>query len=226
MEEPLNNGDLSDGHSKEDRPKAKDKEKDRRKSDKKPVGSLKSHWPIKATIITLFLSAFFSLVSEMTASTGNIIVTGLLLLFLVFCGVLFDGIGVAVAACALSPLLAMASKKVSGSKMAIRLVKNAEIVSNICNDVIGDCCGILSGTCTAIVAVKLISSFEDVNQKIITIAISAVVSAITVGGKAYLKNVAINNSKEFVMFTARVLSIFSRGDGKDKKEKKEKQPKK
>lgn len=179
----------------------------------------KSHWAIKATVITFFLSAFFSFVANMTESAGNIIVTVLLLIFLILGSIIFDGIGVAVAACEIAPLTAMASRKVKGSKMAIKLVNNADIVSNICNDVIGDIFGILSGACTVIIATKITLNMETVQQKIISIVISAVVSALIVGGKAFLKNYAIYKSKELVMMTARILSVFTREDRKDKKRK-------
>ncbi len=177
----------------------------------------KSHWAIKATVITFFLSAFFTFVANMTESAGNIIVTVLLLVFLILGSIIFDGIGVAVAACEIAPLTAMASKKVKGSKMAIRLVNNADIVSNICNDVIGDIFGILSGACTVIIATKVTLSLETLAQQIVSIVISAVVSALIVGGKAFLKNYAIYKSKELVMMTARILSVFTREEKKKKK---------
>lgn len=193
----------------EEKGSSKNAKQDKKQSEKKSVkkGGLKNHWAIKATVITFFLSAFFSLLSELTASAG-IIVTTLLLVFLIFCGVLFDGVGVSVAACELAPLMSMASKKVPGAKTAIKLVKNAEVVSNICNDVIGDCCGILSGACASAVVIKLMMILPGTYEKIIAIVMSAVVSALTVGGKAFLKNVAINNAKDFVMFTSKVISVF------------------
>lgn len=180
----------------------------------------RSHWAVKATVLTFFLSAFFSFIAEMTDSTGNIIVVILLLAFLILGSIIFDGIGVAVAACDIAPLTAMASKKVKGSKTAIKLVNNADIVSNICNDVIGDIFGILSGACTVVIAAKITIGMTTVRDKIITIVISAVVSAIIVGGKAFLKNYAIYKSKELVMMTARILSVFMREDKKRDRKKK------
>ncbi|MEG1613310.1 MAG: hypothetical protein RR357_03985 [Clostridia bacterium] len=184
------------------------------KVDKPKKSGLKSHWAIKATVITFFLSAFFSFIAQMTSTAGNIIVTILLLLFLISGSILFDGIGVAVASCELAPLTAMASKKVHGSKTAIRLVKNAEVVANICNDVIGDIFGILSGACTVVIVSKIVINAENQIVQLVTICVSAVVSALIVGGKAFLKNYAINKSKEFVMLTARVISVFTKENKK------------
>lgn len=197
------------------------KEKNSQRKNKKTKGK-KSHWAIKATVITFFMSAFFSFVAEMTETAGNIIVTVLLLLFLIVGSIVFDGIGVAAASCDVAPLTAMASKKIKGSKTAIKLVNNADIVSNVCNDVIGDIFGILSGACTVVIAAKITLDMPTVQGKILTIAISAIVSALIVGGKAALKNYAINKSKELVMMTAKIIAVFVPEDGDRKKKKRKK----
>ena len=197
------------------------KEKNSQRKNKKTKGK-KSHWAIKATVITFFMSAFFSFVAEMTETAGNIIVTVLLLLFLIVGSIVFDGIGVAAASCDVAPLTAMASKKIKGSKTAIKLVNNADIVSNGCNDVIGDIFGILSGACTVVIAAKITLDMPTVQGKILTIAISAIVSALIVGGKAALKNYAINKSKELVMMTAKIIAVFVPEDGDRKKKKRKK----
>ena len=61
-----------------------------------------------------------------------------------------------------------------------------------------------------------------VQGKILTIAISAIVSALIVGGKAALKNYAINKSKELVMMTAKIIAVFVPEDGDRKKKKRKK----
>ena len=197
------------------------KGKNSQRKNKKTKGK-KSHWAIKATVITFFMSAFFSFVAEMTETAGNIIVTVLLLLFLILGSIVFDGIGVAAASCDVAPLTAMARTKIKGSKTAIKLVNNADIVSNVCNDVIGDIFGILSGACTVVIAAKITLDMPTVQGKILTIAISAIVSALIVGGKAALKNYAINKSKELVMMTAKIIAVFVPEDGDRKKKKRKK----
>jgi hypothetical protein len=57
------------------------------------------------------------------------------------------------------------------------------------------------------------------------VAISGVVSALTIGGKAFLKNIAIKNSKEFIMFIARLIAVFNPDERRKKKKQKEKQKK-
>ena len=165
-------------------------------------------WTIKITIITLFLSFFVSFITEITSSKSNVIVSVLLLCLLIVIAIIFDAIGVAVTSCDPAPLLSMAARKVNGAAVAVKLVKNAEKVANICNDVVGDMAGIISGTCAAAIVLKFAA--DNPNMYIFNIIMSSVVSAVTVGGKAFFKSIAIKNSKEMVMFAGRVLGIFYR----------------
>lgn len=182
-------------------------------------------WAVKITVVTLFLSAFISLLSELTSSADNIIVTVVLLLFLITASVLFDGIGVAVTSCDITPIVSMASKKVYGAKTAMWLVKNNEKVANVCNDVIGDIFGIISGACGAAIVVKLMMVLDESWQRWLTIGMSSIISALTIGGKAFLKNIAISNSKEFVMFVARIIGVFHPEERRRKKKQAEKKRK-
>ncbi|MDE5602194.1 MAG: CNNM domain-containing protein [Clostridia bacterium] len=185
---------------------------------KKKVRKKHNIWWIKAAVISLVLAAFFSFLSDLTASAEHMVIIVLLLAFLIIASILFDAIGVAVTSCDITPIISMASRKVHGAKTAMWLVKNSGTVSSICNDVIGDIFGIISGACSAAIVVKIAASFDgDSIQRWLTIIISAVVSALTIGGKAFMKNVAISNSKEFVMFVARLLAIFNKDERKIRK---------
>ncbi|MDR2634528.1 MAG: Mg2+ and Co2+ transporter CorB [Clostridiales bacterium] len=175
----------------------------------------KEHWALKITLISFPLTVFVTFLSDL-AGSGNIVVIALLLLFLVLASVLFDGIGVAVTACDPAPLASMAARRVHGAKTALKLVKNAEKVANICNDVIGDIFGIVSGTCSLLIVLKILHFTSETYQQLLTIMISGIVGALTIGGKAYMKNVAISNSRNFVLFVARILAVFSREERKNK----------
>ena len=174
-------------------------------------------WWLKASVISFVLAGFFSFLSELTASAEQIVVIILLLAFLILASILFAAIGVAVTSCDVAPIASMASRKVYGAKTALWLVRNSGTVSSICNDVIGDIFGIISGACSAAVVVKIAIALGDEWQRWLTIIISAVVSALTIGGKAFMKNIAISNSKDFVMFVARIMSIFNKEERKIRK---------
>ena len=178
-------------------------------------------WAIKITIITFILACCVTFVTETASTKSNIVISILLLLFLIVVAILFDAIGVAAASCDPAPLLSMASRRVKGAVYAVKLVKNAEKVSNICNDVIGDMAGIISGICAATIVLKIVSSGEGLTEYslIISILMSSVVSAVTVGGKAFFKSIAMKNSKEMMLFAGRIIAVFAR-DKKTKKKKK------
>ena len=61
-----------------------------------------------------------------------------MLILVIALGILFDIIGVAVTVADEKEFHAMATKKVKGSKCAIKLIRNSAKVANICADVIGD----------------------------------------------------------------------------------------
>lgn len=198
--------------SKENQKGAEPAEGKRKKTKKK-----RNIWWLKVSVISFVLAGFFSFLSELTASAEQIVIIILLLAFLILASILFDSIGVAVTSCDVAPIASMASRKVYGAKTALWLVRNSGTVSSICNDVIGDIFGIISGACSAAVVVKIALSVGEEWQRWLTIIISAVVSALTIGGKAFMKNIAINNSKDFVMFVARIVSIFNRDERKIRK---------
>ena len=175
---------------------------------KKKPKKKRNTWWIKVTIISFVLAAFFSFLSELTADAEHIVVILLLLGFLILASILFDAIGVAVTSCDDAPIIAMSSRKIYGAKTAMWLVKNSSTVASICNDVIGDIFGIISGACAAAIVIKVAVDLSDTWQRWVAIGIAALVSALTIGGKAFMKNVAIKNSKEFVLFVARLLAVF------------------
>lgn len=163
-------------------------------------------WTIKITIITLCLAIVVSFITEITTSVSNVVVSILILCLLIVVAIVFDAIGVAATSCDIAPLLSMASRKVKGANIAVKLVKNASKVANICNDVVGDIAGIISGTCAAAIIIKF--AMDNPHMWLYSIVLSSAVSALTVGGKAFFKNIAIKNAKEMILFAARVVGVF------------------
>lgn len=165
-------------------------------------------WPIKIGILTLALALMFGVLSEVLLSDANIVITILVVVVLLAISIIFDIIGVAFACCSLEPILAMASRKVKGSKAAIALVRNGDKVSSVCSDIIGDICGILSGAAGASIALTIIADQTGAVAIIIASVVSAVISALTVFGKSMFKKLAISKSVPIVAFVGRVVSIF------------------
>ncbi|HZG55381.1 CNNM domain-containing protein [Paenibacillus sp.] len=168
-------------------------------------------WSIFISIITFVLASVFSVVS--TAMLQGVVwaAGALIVLFIVCIGILFDMMGIASASANERPFHAMAAEKVPGAKQSIFIVRNADRFSNFCNDVVGDICGIISGTASALVVVKMIGSAPEGEGWLTaaaTVVFSAVVSALTVGGKAVGKSFAIHYSIPIVLWIGRLFYLL------------------
>jgi len=100
----------------------------------------------------------------------------------------------------------MASKRIPGAKQALQLVRRAERVSSILNDVVGDIVGIISGSAGSVIAVYLVSL--GLKSAVASMLITAFTSAFMIGGKAYGKGIAIANSPKIVLAVGRLMAFF------------------
>lgn len=169
------------------------------------------YWALKIFIITLILTAGVSVAAESLMGNMPTVAAAFIIIFIISVGVVFDLIGIAFATCDVAPFVSMASKKIKKAKSAIRMLKNADIVSNICGDVVGDICGIVSGAAGAAVAVKAALS-GSMNQLTWAIIMSSIIAALTVAGKAAGKTIAIKHNKEIVSFVSSIAIVFVRED--------------
>ena len=163
-------------------------------------------WIALIFLLTVLISAVMSFVSSNLLEGAGLVLSFVILICIVLIGILFDIIGVAVTAADEAPFHAMASRKVPEATDALRLIRNANKVSSFCNDVIGDICGVISGAASATIAVKVLSG-KSANP-FVELLLSALVAALTVGGKAFGKTFAIHMSTPIVQTTARILTFF------------------
>ena len=166
-------------------------------------------WLITITILAFTISFVFSLVSEITLSNVNLILGILILITFIALGIVFDMVGVAVTSGTESPLNAMSSKKIKGAKKAVSFKKNADKVSSFCNDVIGDICGIISGS-AGVTITATISKTYNLDIFWVGLIITAIIASLTIGGKAVSKSIAMINSNKIVYLTAKVISVFEK----------------
>jgi hypothetical protein len=162
-------------------------------------------WIIGIIIWTFIISGAITLISETTLSKVNIYIAFIILVLIIIIGIGFDIIGVAVTAADETPFHSMASRKVHGARKAVNLIRNADKVSNFCNDVIGDVCGVVSGGTGAVIVAKIMASTSIKEGLVLTIVISAAIASLTVGGKAVGKNYAISQSNNIVYGVAWLL---------------------
>lgn len=162
-------------------------------------------WIVTVFVITFVLAIIFSFLSNAIAIKLNNYLLSLCLLLTISIGVFFDMIGTSTISARESTFHSLNSRRVRGASEAIIMIKNSDKVSSICNDIVGDVCGIISGSLGAFLAISL---GTEVNPTVISIVISSVISALTVGGKAIFKQVAIKHANEILMKVSKVLSVF------------------
>lgn len=162
-------------------------------------------WVVTIFFVTICISGIISLVSDEVMANSSLVVAFLILLAIIFLGIIFDIIGMAVATADERPFHSMAARKVPGAHEAIRLLRNAERVSSICNDVVGDICGVVSGSASATIAALILTNVEVGWPRGISLVMSALVAGLTVGGKAVGKTFAVNSCTQIVHLVGRVI---------------------
>ncbi|MDI6602263.1 MAG: hypothetical protein QME46_10895 [Thermoanaerobacteraceae bacterium] len=172
-------------------------------------------WVLYVCILSFILSILISSLSNLLLEDVTLVIAFFILLTIIFIGIIFDIIGVAVTSADEEPFHAMASDRVYGAKYAIRLIRNADMVSNFCNDVIGDICGVVSGVSMAIILTRFGMIFPLFQTAYMSVIMSAVVSTLTIGGKAMGKSIAIDNSRFICLWVGKVLNLVSDRTGID-----------
>lgn len=162
-------------------------------------------WVITIFIVTILVSGMISFASNEIMAQSTILVAFIILLLIILIGIVFDIIGMAVASADEKPFHSMAARKVPGAQEAIRLLRNAERVSSICNDVVGDICGVVSGSASAAIAAQVLENFTFSWPRVITLVMSAFVAGLTVGGKAIGKTFAIKSCTKIVHSVGKLL---------------------
>lgn len=175
-----------------------------RKDDEGSSSRFNFKWIIGISLWTFVLAVVISIVTENVVENFGVLMSFLTLLFVILVGIIFDIVGIAVTSAEEKPFHAMAANKIDEAKFAIQLVRNAEKVSNFCNDVIGDICGIISGGIGATLIFNLVSTYGFKDSTALTILLTGLTASFTVGGKAMGKTIAIYNYEKIIFQTSKL----------------------
>ncbi len=157
-----------------------------------------------ALAVALFSTAVLAYLHPYVAALVLVLIVGL--------GVAFDIIGLAAAAADETPFHAMAAKRGYAASQAIEIVRNAEIVSSFCNDLIGDVCGTVSGAAAMAIVLRLAVLKPGLDPEWLSVLTVSAVAALTVGGKAAGKGYALDRADEIVFDVAQFL-VWIQGVG-------------
>ena len=156
-------------------------------------------------IFTFICASVMYLFSQLVLSNIKSIIVGfILLLAVIIIGIVFDIVGTAVAVANPATFRAKASRKLAGTKKSLVLIDNADKVANICNDVVGDICGTVSGGIGAALVFVLVSSGGTM-EIIVSVIMTGIIAALTVGGKALGKNFAISKADFIIWNVGKIL---------------------
>lgn len=186
-----------------------------RRKEKVKKAFVDKKWIFTIVLISFSISFALSFISETTIPNLSLLLGIIVTLFFVLVGVLFDIIGVSVTTADQKVFNSMNSRKVKGANIAIKFIKNSEKVSSFCCDVIGDICGVISGSCAVTISLLLYEAIGG-SQLIITLIVTAVISSLTIGGKAIGKSFAINKCNIILYEFSKFVSLFPFSKEKNK----------
>lgn len=167
---------------------------------------MKLSWPCKVFFITFILAAIFSWTTNLIANY-NIIALSIILIIVILIGIVFDMIGVAALSSKKENFHAMASKKIKGAKETISLLNKSNMVATVCNDIVGDICGIVSGGFGTVLAIN-IANKTSIGLVLSTVIVAAMISALTVGGKSLGKSIAIKKADNIIFMAGKVKQML------------------
>ena len=156
-----------------------------------------------------FLLAGLSAYASQTA-VEEITVVGVgfaLLLVVIVVGILFDVVGVAAASADEAPLHARSARNLYGAEQAVRLVRHAHRVASVCNDVVGDVSGTLSGAIGVTLVLRVLQDPTDRDVVWASSLMTALIAALVVGGKAFGKTYAIRRSADIMFYAGKVVAL-------------------
>jgi hypothetical protein len=156
---------------------------------------------------SFFLAIIFTFFSEFFTSRLNSIFLSLVFLFfIVLINIAADVVGTAVTAASHVPFNAKAAKRIRGAPHGLQLVKNADKVANLTNDMMSDITTTVGGALGISIVVQIMKSEPALSQFWLNILITALIASVIVSGKAYSKKIALTHPDDVIFFVGRFLA--------------------
>lgn len=166
-------------------------------------------WSSKIGLLTFGMAFLFSFVSTLFQEGAGLLLSLFIVFVFIMIGIIGDAIGLSAATSKEKHFHAMAAKKIKGAKEAACIAKKAPVFSSLFNDVVGDIAGIVSGAASTAVVfqlAKLIQTSEGSFYFIfISVILTSIIAALTVGRKAICKTIAIYHSTRILLFTGKLI---------------------
>lgn len=167
------------------------------------------YWGVSVLFLSFALTVIFSFLTEIAIQGSPAYICIIVLVVLLVINISCDILANAIVSCMPEAFHAMASNKIKGAKRAVVFCKNQTKLSSIFADVIGDICGIVSGAAGTALVVHFATEGSTL-ELILSIVVSALIGALTVGGKAICKHFAIKFNKQITFGFAKFTTFFIR----------------
>jgi len=161
-------------------------------------------WTVVVLFLSFILSVVFSAVTSSMLEEINLVWAFVLLMVIILINIGFDMIGTATQTAQEKPFHSLAARKVNGASDCVNILRHAPQVSNLCNDVIGDVAGIISGGATTTIVAQLVLTFS-IKGILPSLLLTGIVSSLTIGGKAFCKSIAMKKSNDIIFFVGKFI---------------------
>ncbi len=156
---------------------------------------------------SFFLAVVFTFLSEtITSRLNSIILSTVFLIVIIIINALADLLGTSVTAASHTPFNAKSSKKVKGAPQGLRLIRNADKVANIANDVVGDITTTISGALGISIVIQIMNLGPGFSQFWLNVLITALIASIIVSTKAIGKKIALSHPDDVIFVAGKLLA--------------------
>ncbi|MCL6634503.1 MAG: hypothetical protein K6T29_01885 [Peptococcaceae bacterium] len=156
---------------------------------------------------SFLLAVVFTFLSETFASRlNNIILSFVFLVIIILINMLADVVGTAVTAASHITFNARAAKRVRGAPQGLQLIRNADKVANLANDVVGDITTTVGGALGISIVVQIMALGPVISQFWLNVLITAMIAAVIVSTKALAKKIALSHPDEVIFIVGKILA--------------------
>lgn len=156
---------------------------------------------------SFFLAVIFTFLSEtITSRVNSIILSTVFLIVIIIINALADLLGTSVTAASHTPFNAKSSKKVRGAPQGLNLIRNADKVANIANDVVGDITTTVGGALGISIVIQIMNLKPEISQFWLNVLITALIASIIVSTKAIGKKIALSHPDDVIFAAGKILA--------------------
>lgn len=129
------------------------------------------------------------------------------LLLVIVLGVAADVVGIASARAREPALTSMASRKIKGARESLWFVRNADLVSSLANDLLGDVCSTVAGGLAVGLSFRFAGS-AGLDRPVLSALAVGLAAGLAVGGKALMKGVGLKRAESIVYCLGLISSVL------------------